>query len=494
MNVVHNENERSEEVAEALPDVRVTAIDHLWSDHNHILLHVSKSDFGPTPFKLFHSRLLRDSFDEVIKTELPKLEEYSFGRKLLSHEKFRLLKSRIKQWHSETKTSDCVNKHDNLRLTKSIEEKIETVLRMMMTARVKWDIEEKFKDHDLNVDFPPFVNSSGLCALDRDSLETPISLDEVKNAVWDCGSSKALGPDGACLSSSRASVLVNGSPTSEFSIKRALKQGCLLSPFLFILIMEGLHKALFTAVSSGLIRGVKFDSPEVTISHLFYADDVIITSEWNANDLDNIIRVLQVYYLALSLKINIQKSNVYGIGVSDVDVSFVTSNSGCALGSFHFTYLGLPIGFNMSLTSSWQVPESVLNSLERSREMFYKGVLKLLTSPSPKVALEVVIAQERALVIVIKALHVQESGFDNDGCIFKSTWARIVGSSNFLHSDNFIHNSFFRFQVGCDTRIRFWKDTWVGDYPFNIRYNRLYRLESEKDCLIIDSIDHGQWR
>ncbi|GJU41201.1 hypothetical protein Tco_1194158 [Tanacetum coccineum] len=25
-------------------------------------------------------------------------------------------------------------------------------------------------------------------------------------------------------------------------------------------------------------------------------------------------------------------------------------------------------------------------------------------------------------------------------------------------------------------------------------YNRLYRLEREKDCLIIDRIDHGQWR
>ncbi|GJR96709.1 RNA-directed DNA polymerase, eukaryota, reverse transcriptase zinc-binding domain protein [Tanacetum coccineum] len=426
MNVVHNENERSEEVAEALPDVRVTAIDHLWSDHNHILLHVSKSDFGPTPFKLFHSRLLHDSFDEVIKMELPKLEEYNFGRKLLSHEKFHLLKARIKQWHSETKTYDCVTKHDNLRLINSIEEKIETVLRMMMTEELLNFFKEKFKDHDLNVDFPPFVNSSGLCALNRDSLETPIPLDEVKNADYikvnileyvniflDTGSlphgsnssfftlipkvdfekafdsvswkylyffllnlgfgSKWRSWIRACLSSSRASVLVNGSPTLEFSIKRALKQGCPLSPFLFILIMEGLHKALFTAVSSGLIRGVKFDSPEVTISHLFYADDVIITSEWNANDLDNIIRVLQVYYLALSLKINIQKSNVYGIGVSDVDVSFVTSNSGCALGSFRFTYLGLPIGFNMSLTSSWQVPESVLNSLERSREMFYKG-------------------------------------------------------------------------------------------------------------------------
>ncbi|GJU76064.1 hypothetical protein Tco_1273134 [Tanacetum coccineum] len=55
---------------------------------------------------------------------------------------------------------------------------------------------EKFKDHDSNVDFPLFANSSGLCALDCDSLEILVSLDEVKNAFWDCGSSKAPGPDG----------------------------------------------------------------------------------------------------------------------------------------------------------------------------------------------------------------------------------------------------------------------------------------------------------
>nr|GEU73612.1 reverse transcriptase domain-containing protein [Tanacetum cinerariifolium] len=46
---------------------------------------------------------------------------------------------------------------------------------------------EKLKDHDSNVDFPSFANSFELCAIDRDSLETHVSLDEVKNAGWDCG-------------------------------------------------------------------------------------------------------------------------------------------------------------------------------------------------------------------------------------------------------------------------------------------------------------------
>ncbi|GJV19036.1 RNA-directed DNA polymerase, eukaryota, reverse transcriptase zinc-binding domain protein [Tanacetum coccineum] len=232
----------SKEVVEALPDVHVTSIDRLRLDHNLILFHVSKSDFGPTPFKLFHSWILRDCFDEVIKTELPKLEEHNFRGKLLSYEKLRLLKARIKQWHSETKTSHRVTKHDNLQVIKSIEEKIEAgsendddrdsrikflqkvdrldtlnsliffkrrvsnriwkVTRLQIFSRADKAKKEsstnsrKAQRPYSNVEFPLFPNSSGLCSLDRDSLETPISLDEVKNTVWDYGSSKAPSLDG----------------------------------------------------------------------------------------------------------------------------------------------------------------------------------------------------------------------------------------------------------------------------------------------------------
>ncbi|GKA16322.1 RNA-directed DNA polymerase, eukaryota, reverse transcriptase zinc-binding domain protein [Tanacetum coccineum] len=87
-------------------------------------------------------------------------------------------------------------------------------------------------------------------------------------------------------------------------------------------------------------------------SLIFYADDLIITTEWNPGDSDNIIRVLYVFYLASGLKININKSNIYGIGVSDDEVSNMARNSRCAVGSFPFTYLGLPIGSNMVHISS----------------------------------------------------------------------------------------------------------------------------------------------
>ncbi|GJY17572.1 RNA-directed DNA polymerase, eukaryota, reverse transcriptase zinc-binding domain protein [Tanacetum coccineum] len=59
----------SEEVTNLIPDIRITTLDRLWSDHNPILLHVTKEDFGPSPFKLYNSWLLRDGFDEFIKLE-----------------------------------------------------------------------------------------------------------------------------------------------------------------------------------------------------------------------------------------------------------------------------------------------------------------------------------------------------------------------------------------------------------------------------------------
>ncbi|GJW78635.1 hypothetical protein Tco_0140317 [Tanacetum coccineum] len=74
-------------------------------------------------------------------------------------------------------------------------------------------------------------------------------------------------------------------------------------------------------------------------------------------------------------------------------------------------------------------------------------------------------------VKVVKAFHGHECGFDNNGCSFKGTWAKIVGSSNFLHSKGIILNNSFCFNAGCGTRIRFWKDIWVSKAPLSIRPN-----------------------
>nr|GEV31391.1 RNA-directed DNA polymerase, eukaryota [Tanacetum cinerariifolium] len=54
------------EVLKVLPDIRIIALDRLWSNHTHLIFNIPKSDFGPIPFKLYNSWLSRDSFDEVV--------------------------------------------------------------------------------------------------------------------------------------------------------------------------------------------------------------------------------------------------------------------------------------------------------------------------------------------------------------------------------------------------------------------------------------------
>nr|GEW33459.1 RNA-directed DNA polymerase, eukaryota, reverse transcriptase zinc-binding domain protein [Tanacetum cinerariifolium] len=59
----------------------------------------------------------------------------------------------------------------------------------------------------------------------------------------------------SCLYSSKASILVNGSPTDEFSFHRGLRQGDPLSPFLFILVMESLHISFQRLIDRGVNVG-----------------------------------------------------------------------------------------------------------------------------------------------------------------------------------------------------------------------------------------------
>jgi len=72
-----------------------------------------------------------------------------------------------------------------------------------------------------------------------------------------------------CITTAAASVLVNGSPTCEFPLKRGLRQGDPLSPFLFLLAAEGLNVLMKSVVDNNLYTGYEVgNSNSVVVSHL----------------------------------------------------------------------------------------------------------------------------------------------------------------------------------------------------------------------------------
>ena len=157
-----------------------------------------------------------------------------------------------------------------------------------------------------------------------------------------------------CLENSTASVLVNGSPTREFEICRGLRQGHPLSPFLFILAMEGLHSVIQKAEEKSLFHGATIGKGELPLSHLFYTDDAVFGGEWSQSNARNIVRILRCFYLISGLKINIQKSKLFGIGVDCMELENMSRVVGCGVSKIPFNYLDLPVGCNMAKIDAWK--------------------------------------------------------------------------------------------------------------------------------------------
>jgi hypothetical protein len=74
-----------------------------------------------------------------------------------------------------------------------------------------------------------------------------------------------------CYTSASCAVLKNGPPTHFSKPERGLRQGCLLSPLLFLLVGEGLGKIMKRLNAKGKFKGVQ-GAPDLNISHLLFVD------------------------------------------------------------------------------------------------------------------------------------------------------------------------------------------------------------------------------
>lgn len=97
----------------------------------------------------------------------------------------------------------------------------------------------------------------------------------------------------SCISSASSAVLVNGNTTDFFSPSRGIRQGNPLSPYIFILCMEYLSVLIHDKCRGGDWKPVYSSRRGVPLTHLFFADDLILSGRAGVETCKTIAGVLK---------------------------------------------------------------------------------------------------------------------------------------------------------------------------------------------------------
>lgn len=117
-----------------------------------------------------------------------------------------------------------------------------------------------------------------------------------------------------CMEMSKVTILVNGQGDGFLKPTRGLRQGCPLSPYLFILVMEFLTKHFNESLRDRNIQGIRLAHSAPKITHLMYADDLIIFGEATVAEVRQIKGILDLFGDYSGLVVNPQKSTIWFSG------------------------------------------------------------------------------------------------------------------------------------------------------------------------------------
>lgn len=148
----------------------------------------------------------------------------------------------------------------------------------------------------------------------------------------------------SCVSSSRMAININGDFTVDFLPSRGIRQGDPLSPYLFILCVEFLSLKVFEAQEKGEWKGIRVGRSGPTLSHLFFADDIVFVGQASISNAHTLNCILDFFSERAGEKVNKTKSKVLFSNNTPPD----TSSKICDIFGIKPTrsignYLGIPI-------------------------------------------------------------------------------------------------------------------------------------------------------
>jgi len=137
---------------------------------------------------------------------------------------------------------------------------------------------------------------------------------------------------------SKACVRVKGQLSAWFEIKSGVRQGCVMSPWLFNVFMDAVMKEVRMGTRNIGVR-LEVNGNEWRVSDLLYADDVVFMSETEA-ELRSMIECFNNVSNRRGLRVNASKSKVMVVGKGEGVVCQIDLNGQTLEQVNEFKYLG----------------------------------------------------------------------------------------------------------------------------------------------------------
>eukprot|EP00253_Pinus_taeda_P012127 PITA_12127 len=162
------------------------------------------------------------------------------------------------------------------------------------------------------------------------------------------------------ISSAFFSILINGIPTSTFRASRGIRQGDPLSPFLFIIMAEGLGRSIKNAIQTQKLKGITLHQAP-TVSHQQFVDDNMIFGYSSVQEARALNSLLLPFSKASGTLINSVKSQIFFFNTHPTTQRAIARILGFSIASLPSKYLGAPLFAYARKHSSWT---SLLEKLE----------------------------------------------------------------------------------------------------------------------------------
>ncbi|GJS39467.1 RNA-directed DNA polymerase, eukaryota [Tanacetum coccineum] len=414
----------------------------------------------------------------------------------------------------------------------------------------------------LNMVFPHQLNS-----MQQLDLEAEVSNEEIKKAVWDCGIDKSSGPDGFTFGFYRrfwglieqevvAAVkyffqygrIPKGCNSSFIALIPKILDAKMVKDFRPISLIGSLYKIIAKILANRLVMVLGDIVNEVQSA--FVVDRQILDGPFILNEIFqwSILTVVSIadandkcFQRASGLSINLSKSKLMGIAVSEERVEQAANRIGCVVLKIvdkmaarlsKWKMKTLSIGGRLTLLkavlgsmpiyhmSIFKVPMKVLQRMESIRFHFFSGVelnskksiwvkWSNVLSSKEKGGLGVssLYALNRALMFkwvwrfttqkyslwarVIKAIYGEDGKIGSGSKVgYKSIWRVIVQEMEVFKAQGIDLYSFMQKKLGNGADTFFWDDVWRGDMALKQRYPRLYALELNKKIDAASKLTH----